>query len=528
MFVGTDPRVPGYHARMGIVVGSNASRRLPWYAKVDQQHDPHGRPPPRRLRRLAPDELEVRRRPALEAADRRQQRDRAAGDAGTRLPRLAAVHLQNVVIQGKGCSEFDLVGPADLDGSGRPRADSSVIDGANRHYAPATDAPDGRGARARHRRARVPPRAELLSAISPGQVRAFRLARQHLTDPLPAERLVEAVSAVNGVQAQVMSAAELAIWARCEGLSPGQVQDSLWERRELVKTWCMRGTLHLLPAGEWPLWAAALAQRAQWRRPAWLRWFGLTLEEMEELIATIGAHLDAEGKTREELAAIAPEHLREEFLRGWGSHLKPAASAGLLVFGPNRGRNVTFVHPEAWLGTTGAAGESEDASARAPPALPPRLRAGDAPGLRAVVGRRVGGSPAGYCAQLEGELEEVEAEGRTAWVLAEDAELLRSLDRPRSIHLLPVFDVYTLHYRPREAFLPPDVYDRIYRTAGWISSVVLVDGAVAGVWEQKKRARQLEVRVELFVRETKRLRTGIARETKRLGEFLELPVELQL
>ena len=92
--------------------------------------------------------------------------------------------------------------------------------------------------------------------------------------------------------------------------------------------------------------------------------------------------------------------------------------------------------------------------------------------------------------QLEGELEEVEAEGRTAWVLAEDAELLRSLDRPRSIHLLPVFDVYTLHYRPREAFLPPDVYDRIYRTAGWISSVVLVDGAVAGVWEQKKRARQ--------------------------------------
>jgi hypothetical protein len=34
VFVGTDPRVPGYHARMGIVIGSNASRRLPWYAKV--------------------------------------------------------------------------------------------------------------------------------------------------------------------------------------------------------------------------------------------------------------------------------------------------------------------------------------------------------------------------------------------------------------------------------------------------------------------------------------------------------------
>jgi len=366
-----------------------------------------------------------------------------------------------------------------------------------------------------------------LSAISAGQVRAFRLARQHLTDPLPAERLVEAVSAVNGVQAQVMSAAELAIWARCEGLSPQGVQDSLWERRELVKTWCMRGTLHLLAAREWPLWAAALANRADWRRPAWLRWFGLTLEEMEELIATIGAHLDAEGKTREELAAIAPEHLREEFLRGWGSHLKPAASAGLLVFGPNRGRNVTFVHPEAWLGTNRAAGEGEDALRE----LLRRFLRAYGPATHQDFAQWWGGATAlarRLLRQLEGELEEVEAEGRTAWVLAEDAELLRALDRPQSIHLLPVFDVYTLHYRPREAFLPPDVYDRIYRTAGWISSVVLVDGAVAGVWEQKKRARRLEVRVELFVRETKRLRTGIARETKRLGEFLELPVELQL
>jgi hypothetical protein len=48
--------------------------------------------------------------------------------------------IQNVVIQGKGCTELDLVGPADLDGNGRPRADSTVIDGANRHYAPQTDA----------------------------------------------------------------------------------------------------------------------------------------------------------------------------------------------------------------------------------------------------------------------------------------------------------------------------------------------------------------------------------------------------
>ena len=70
----------------------------------------------------------------------------------------------------------------------------------------------------------------------------------------------------------------------------------------------------------------------------------------------------------------------------------------------------------------------------------------------------------------------------------------------------------------------PFVPDVVFRTAGWISPVVLYDGAVAGVWERKNRV----LRVELFVRETKRLRAGIDREVRRLGEFLGLPVDVRL
>jgi len=31
VFVGTDARIPGYHARVAIVIGSKESRRLPFY-----------------------------------------------------------------------------------------------------------------------------------------------------------------------------------------------------------------------------------------------------------------------------------------------------------------------------------------------------------------------------------------------------------------------------------------------------------------------------------------------------------------
>jgi hypothetical protein len=41
-----------------------------------------------------------------------------------------------------------------------------------------------------------------------------RLARNHLLEPVPQARLVDAVRTVGGIQAQILSAAELAIGVR--------------------------------------------------------------------------------------------------------------------------------------------------------------------------------------------------------------------------------------------------------------------------------------------------------------------------
>jgi hypothetical protein len=139
VFVGTDRRIPGYHARMGIVIGSNASRRLPHYAKVINNTILTGS----RRRDGYAGSLRMSSR---YGGVQRWKRPIVANnviallETPGRVCLAAQRFINNVVIQGKGCSEFDLVGPADLDGSGRPRADSTVIDGANRHYAPQTDA----------------------------------------------------------------------------------------------------------------------------------------------------------------------------------------------------------------------------------------------------------------------------------------------------------------------------------------------------------------------------------------------------
>ena len=138
IFVGTDPRMPGYHARMGIIVGSAASKRLPLYAKVVNNTILTG----------------ARRRDGYAGSIRmsskygsvlRRKRPIVANNViallRTRMHICSAAQLfaRNIVIDGTTCSASDRSTPAGLDGGGRPTRTSSVVDGAFRRYAPRDD-----------------------------------------------------------------------------------------------------------------------------------------------------------------------------------------------------------------------------------------------------------------------------------------------------------------------------------------------------------------------------------------------------
>src|SRR5438128_7394251 len=105
---------------------------------------------------------------------------------------------------------------------------------------------------------------------------AWRIRRQHLDRRAPAGSMLAVSSRLCGLHAQVISSAELTVWARVENLDRLAVRRALWEDRTLVKTWGMRGTLHLLPAGELPLWHAALGTSRRYLRPAlWHTYLGI-------------------------------------------------------------------------------------------------------------------------------------------------------------------------------------------------------------------------------------------------------------
>ncbi len=188
--------------------------------------------------------------------------------------------------------------------------------------------------------------------LSWAQVHAFRLQRHHLTRRAPRKDLAEVVGAMGGAQAQLMSAAELQIATRVD-CKVADVREALWEEKTLVKTWLMRGTLHLARATDLPLFTAAMGRRWIHVRHSWLKFMDVTEQELWEIVANIGEAVSDKPMTREELIAVVGRgrsaRVSEVLKSGWGGMLKPAARNGELCFGPNRGTSVTFVSPKKWL-----------------------------------------------------------------------------------------------------------------------------------------------------------------------------------
>jgi hypothetical protein len=165
------------------------------------------------------------------------------------------------------------------------------------------------------------------------RVMAWRVQRHRLAARARKARALDVVGGIGGLHAQLMSSAELTLWARVDKLKRSDVEKWLWTDRRLVKTWAMRGTLHVLRSDEYPLWQAGLSTYEHYLKPAWIKAFGVTRSELDTLIAAVSRALDGRTLTRDELAArvaaiAKSETLADKLRESWGAMLKPASFQG--------------------------------------------------------------------------------------------------------------------------------------------------------------------------------------------------------
>src|SRR5438128_2476868 len=139
------------------------------------------------------------------------------------------------------------------------------------------------------------------------EARALRLERHHLHRRAPLGSELRVAGRICGLHAQLLSSAALSLWARIEGTSLEWFQRALWRERTLVKIWAMRGTLHLLPARDLPVYLGALGTYRHYLTQRWVKYFGVTRKEIELVIETVGEVLSGRALTRDQHADAVVE-----------------------------------------------------------------------------------------------------------------------------------------------------------------------------------------------------------------------------
>jgi hypothetical protein len=373
------------------------------------------------------------------------------------------------------------------------------------------------------------------SRLSWAEVCARRLERHALSTPLPDTRLADIVSIVCGAHAQILSAAELSIGLRIAGISRTKVQEALWTEHSLIKTYGPRGTIHLLAAADLPMWTAALSALppSPSGYPEGVR---LTPEQTDEIIEAIAVVLEDVELTTDELTEALVDRVGSwagELIEGgfqsmwprWRQAIVLAANRGALCFGPNKGRKVTYTNPSRWLpgfqpaeARTALAGVVKSYLYAYGPATPHQF----AQWLAA---------PRGWAAKLfdslAGALQQVEVEGTPAWVVAGDTTAPSA--PPTGVRLLPYFDAYGVGCHPREKLFPGRAAERAL-AGGQAGNfpVLLIAGVVAGVWQQRRSGRKLDITVEPLDPLTAAQRRALDDEAERIGEILEAAPRLTI
>ncbi len=397
------------------------------------------------------------------------------------------------------------------------------------------------------------------------QIAAFRLSRQQLAGR-PRATIEAICRAVCGIQAQVMSSAELELWTRNRAIRRADVAAALWTRRSLVKTSAMRQTLHLLAAHDLPLYISALKRSRSAAAARLLSRLKVTPEEAAQMQRTILEAL-ADGPATQQALVQHAQKKASKHLRAWlkfaWSAFRPSIVEGLICYGPPRGSEVTLVRTDLWLGKQPAVAE-DDAKrellrrflgaygpgtvrdfvkwsgipmSEAKPVWdtvsaemtgvtidPPLPGARHVPGTdRARRRPKIANRETGNADDRVGARHVPGTAGR-AWILKRDMPALKAaVADPEAVRLLPAFDVYLLAHSAKDHLVEPTFYKRVYRNQGWLSPVVLRGGRIIGVWFLRSTAGSQIVDVEPFAPLTRAVKTRIEEEVGALSEFLNAP-----
>ena len=352
---------------------------------------------------------------------------------------------------------------------------------------------------------------------------AMRLDAQRIGGDDPSTPL-DTVRWMLALQGQELPGAKWSIGLR--GAGTERYVDAAFEAGQIVRSWPMRGTLHVV-AGEdlgWMLGLTtpgAIASSAQ-RRAV----LGLELADAERAREALERVLsDRRVLSRAAtLAAIQAAGVSTAGQRGY--HLLwYLAQTGTLVLGPTEGREQTFALLDEWVPKPRRLDRDESLGE-----LALRFFRSHGPATPADLARWAGLTVRDVRAGIAScgdRLATLELDGTTYHLDPEikaGADADSRTDQRARVHLLPGFDEYVLGYKDRSAILAPEHSQAIVPGGnGVFRATIVVDGEVSGTWRRVNKGSQVVIEPTLFTPQPRWFAKELAAAADAYGSFLERP-----
>ncbi len=346
---------------------------------------------------------------------------------------------------------------------------------------------------------------------------AARLASQGIAEPF-AGTPQQTVARLLAMQAQADYGALWAVGLRTQGTTEADIERAIVERK-IVRTWPMRGTLHLLAAGD-VRWMLALtgARMSALNAGRIERMYGLDAAAMKRCRKIVEKVLrNGEPAPRTELYAALEKAGIETGASRDINILGHLAQDAVICGGPKLGKQASYVLADAWLPASKPLPREEALAALAlryfgshGPATAHDLAWWSSLTLKDVHAA-IESAKAGLAHET--------IDGTTYW-LSEDAT--RHTAPAKQVHLLPPFDEYLVAYRDRDIPLDPAHGARVIGINGLFNASVVSDGRVAATWKRQVKHGAVAIDLSPLRSLRREERSTLGSSSRRYALFLGL------
>lgn len=349
---------------------------------------------------------------------------------------------------------------------------------------------------------------EDIATVTIEELTRFYLKNHFLASRADKSEIVDVVGRICGLHSQLPITPYYSFLNRVDGFKPDMLDHLLYKDRSLVKAWFMRGTLHVIPSKDLPVYHNAL--RRMWfehhgrymNEPGWP-----SREERENMLhPRIMEALAKKSLSRKEICSRVRASLGDDFgsyeklFSGWGGVLKETSYRGLTVHAEPYGRESSFARLDNWLPSVRLDSVPEADAKRE--LLRKYLHCyGPASVQDFVCWSGLLAGEANKAIEESRGLKQVRVEGsdRVLWMLENDFRSMEEIDleEPVPPRLLPKYDSYLMGHKDRSRIIRDDVLQKVYRPiAGVVSTVVLINGRIVGTWKSKKTRKTLKIAVQ--------------------------------